>query len=121
MGNVLFRPEVSAEAAHTYLNLAHDLSYRQLQMLSLVHRAAAIGFDTTAFGDFEEFAGDLPEQTNLRLEIERLAEVYLLRGDTKGYALTEMGERFYELLGLDQVPEPELRGLTERVRPSFSP
>jgi hypothetical protein len=126
---VAFDAQVSSALANQVLLTAERLSYRQLCMVAVIGRHAKLGFDTTRWnssalmhfengrdrgkkpGELSAFYNELyalsPSRENLLTYSRREVTSH---GSEKG-ALTEFGGICFRLMGLDEIPEDELRDL----------
>ncbi len=112
----------SAEDLHVVIRVAERMTYRQFKLLALAKRAAELGVDTMRFiavrhraNEEQEFVAR--EWSELRSpSIAVLVPEAPIEGTSIG--LTRTGQITFELLGLAEIPTPELAELATLIAPS---
>lgn len=120
--NIAFTPGFSAAEANYLLHSIENMTYRQLVILSLVGRKAAFGISLKD----ESYRGEVLAETVSILqecrELDSLGLIFrkeeqniivLSQADVipNRMALSGLGERYYRMMELEEVPEEEIRNL----------
>lgn len=116
-GNAAFDATLSAEQLNFILNLASDLTYRQLCLISLVQRGDEIGY-SRPWGQVLSTSRrrEHPDQA-LMVEIRDLSSGLIHAwGNTEDPPyLDPLGEILYRVMGLNEIPAADLERVAQEV------
>lgn len=117
--NTAFRSEVSPAVANYFMKVAERLTYRQFCLLAFIGKRGT--FDTERLNRLEH---DSPELQVLRREEMDLSSSDLgtlgLLDATAPWTvfLSPMGKSFYEVLGLEEIPNDDVAELEKLLTTS---
>lgn len=131
--NAAFMPKVSVGEVNHILKMFDDLTYRQLCALALIFRKKPLGIELEDI-DYAEFGNEKylsflsPTSISLRVEIYQMYQLGLVNmNDTallswehiapEKLELTELGNRCYEIMGLYEIPNDEIKILVRVLSP----
>lgn len=123
--NIVFMPEFSVGESNHLLQLAESLTYRKMCLLSLFERRYSIHGLKLRDNDYRDYREQVPYETISILQ--EVYDLYLLgmlvcATSESGYEallgladvrpdrmlLTELGTRYYEIMGLQDIPIEDL-------------
>jgi hypothetical protein len=137
LGNIFandaFMPKISVGEVNHIIKMIDNLTYRQLCTLSLIFRKKSLSIELESI-DYSEFGNEKflsflsPTSISLRQEIYQMYQLGLIdMEDTAllswGYIiperlnLTELGNRCYEIMGLYEILDNEIKSLARVLSP----
>jgi hypothetical protein len=124
LGNVAFMPEVSAAQANWLLQKAQELTYRQMCIIALTERKS---HKNPSYGPSDgdpAFAMEYKPLLDLWSYKETTEDFYRGHRNKMGdlsriVGLNRMGKLCYTVMGLEEIPEDDLRKLAPRFPGAF--
>jgi len=127
--NTAFYPAISVGQANHVLRIAENLTYRAMCILSLIKRKDELEGVRLSGGDYKQREKISYETMSLLQESYELYNLYLivpkdpnviLINNWTGMSpnilkLTPIGERYYQVMGLDDIPEEDVREVARHL------
>lgn len=127
--NTAFYPAISVGQVNHVLRIAENLTYRAMCILSLIKRQDELDGIKLSEGNYRRLK-KIPYETisllqetyelyNLGLIVAKNPDVVLIPDWTgmspKTLRLTPIGERYYQVMGLDDIPEEDIREVASHL------
>jgi hypothetical protein len=120
--NIAFMPDVSVEAANWLLQKTQDLTYRQLCILAVVERAKNKGVSWGSNDGDPAFEMEYKQLEEMFARDSSRDAIQLQRetGERRRIiGLSRVGRLCHQVMGLDEIPEDDLRKLSTHFPRAF--
>jgi hypothetical protein len=114
--NVAFRSDISITEANFFLNMAEEISYRQFCFVALLNQEGVLNIESLRRRNHP--TGDLQilRREEWMLHAPSFGVYGLIDGNNAWEDwLNELGDKFFELLGLNEIPQEDINGLRQLI------